>query len=125
MLLAVCTFGCFAQQVVGCWFGSLPLAGAGNFKTPLGHINVAWNLHENCVGVVTSDIQCVLCLTQVAINWCICQDTIPIPGAKNLQQAEGNLGALGWRLTSGEQAALAEVADSVPRGMVQNIFQTK
>ena len=67
----------------------------------------------------------LLCLLQVAINWCICQDTIPIPGAKNLQQAEGNLGALGWRLTSGEQAALAEVADTVPRGMVQNIFQTK
>ena len=62
---------------------------------------------------------------QVAINWCICQDTIPIPGAKNLQQAEGNLGALGWRLSSGEQSALAGAADTVPRGMIQNIFQTK
>lgn len=62
---------------------------------------------------------------QVGINWCMCQDTIPIPGAKNLQQAEGNLGSLGWRLDSGEQAALAEAADMVPRGMIQNIFQTK
>lgn len=62
---------------------------------------------------------------QVAINWCMCQDTIPIPGAKNLQQAEGNLGSLGWHLSSGEQAALAEAADMVPRGMIQNIFQTK
>ena len=53
------------------------------------------------------------------------QDTIPIPGAKSLQQAEGNLGSLGWRLDSGEQAALAEAADMVPRGMIQNIFQTK
>ena len=67
----------------------------------------------------------VFCSAQVAINWCICQDTIPIPGAKNLEQAEGNLGALGWRLSSGEQATLAEVADAVPRGMIQNIFQTK
>ena len=62
---------------------------------------------------------------QVGINWCMCQDTIPIPGAKNLQQAEGNLGSLGWRLDSGEQAALAEAADMVPRSMIQNIFQTK
>ena len=62
---------------------------------------------------------------QVAINWCMCQDTIPIPGAKSVQQAEGNLGAMGWRLSSGEQAALAEAADTVPKGMVQNIFQTK
>lgn len=62
---------------------------------------------------------------QVAINWCMCQDTIPIPGAKNLEQAEGNLGALGWRLSNGEQASLAEVADTLPRGMIQNIFQTK
>lgn len=64
-------------------------------------------------------------VAQVGINWCMCQDTIPIPGAKNLQQAEGNLGSLGWRLDSGEQAALAEAADMVPRGMIQNIFQTK
>lgn len=55
----------------------------------------------------------------------MCQDTIPIPGAKNLEQAEGNLGALGWRLSNGEQASLAEVADTLPRGMIQNIFQTK
>lgn len=39
---------------------------------------------------------------QVAINWCMRQGTVPIPGAKTLQQAEDNLGALGWRLTAGE-----------------------
>ena len=61
---------------------------------------------------------------QVAINWCICQGTIPIPGAKSLTQAEDNLGALGWRLSSGEMAALEEAADAAPRGMIQNIFQT-
>lgn len=62
--------------------------------------------------------------SQVAINWAICKGTVPIPGAKNLQQAKENLGALGWRLSDGEMAALEEAADRVPRKMQQNIFQT-
>ncbi|EFN55619.1 hypothetical protein CHLNCDRAFT_23295 [Chlorella variabilis] len=64
-------------------------------------------------------------LSQVAINWCMCQGTVPIPGAKDLRQATENLGALGWRLSDGEVRALSEAADRVPRVMVQNIFQTK
>lgn len=64
-------------------------------------------------------------MSQVAVNWCICQGTVPIPGAKDLQQAKENLGALGWRLSDGEVRALNEAADRVPRGMVQNIFQTQ
>lgn len=63
-------------------------------------------------------------LSQVAINWAICKGTVPIPGAKNLQQAKENLGALGWRLSDGEIAALERAADRVPRKMQQNIFQT-
>jgi aryl-alcohol dehydrogenase-like predicted oxidoreductase len=51
--------------------------------------------------------------SQVAINWCICKGTLPIPGAKNLQQAEQNAGALGWRLTSDEVAQLDEASDKV------------
>ncbi|KAK9804266.1 hypothetical protein WJX72_004018 [[Myrmecia] bisecta] len=64
-------------------------------------------------------------VAQVAVNWCICQGTVPIPGAKSLAQAKGTLGALGWRLSGGEVAALSEAADALPRSMVQNIFQTK
>ena len=45
-------------------------------------------------------------MSQVAINWCICKGTVPIPGAKSLAQAEENLGALGWRLAASEEAAL-------------------
>lgn len=41
-----------------------------------------------------------------------------------MQQAQGNLGSLGWRLTDGELAALEDTADRVPRAMIQNIFQT-
>ncbi len=43
---------------------------------------------------------------QVALNWVICKGALPIPGAKNAQQAQGNAGALGWRLTEAEVAAL-------------------
>eukprot|EP00887_Chlorella_sp_A99_P007935 scaffold12.g7935.t1 len=60
----------------------------------------------------------------VAINWCICKGTVPIPGAKDLRQAQDNLGALGWRLAAGEVAALEAAADRVPRAMIQNVFAT-
>ncbi|KAK9728393.1 hypothetical protein K7432_001107 [Basidiobolus ranarum] len=37
-------------------------------------------------------------IPQIAINWVICKGAIPIPGAKNLKQAQENCEALGWRL---------------------------
>ncbi|MBN1876934.1 MAG: aldo/keto reductase [Anaerolineae bacterium] len=43
---------------------------------------------------------------QVALNWTICKGTVPIPGAKNARHAIANAGALGWRLTDAEIAAL-------------------
>lgn len=43
---------------------------------------------------------------QVALNWVICKGAVPIPGAKNARHAEQNAGALGWRLTADEVAAL-------------------
>ncbi len=64
-------------------------------------------------------------MSQVAINWCICKGTIPIPGAKTLEQARDNIGALGWHLNSSEIAELDKVAASADKKMVQNIFQTK
>ncbi|MEB3280273.1 MAG: aldo/keto reductase [Lyngbya sp.] len=64
-------------------------------------------------------------LSQVAINWCICKGTIPIPGAKNSEQAKQNIGALGWKLDAGEVEELDKAAASVDKKMVQNIFQTK
>lgn len=64
-------------------------------------------------------------MSQVAINWCICKGAIPIPGAKTLEQATQNLGALGWKLDAGEIAELDRVAASLDKVMVQNIFQTK
>ncbi len=64
-------------------------------------------------------------LSQVAINWCISKGTIPIPGAKSVEQAKENMGALGWQLNSNEIAELDQSAASLDKTMVQNIFQTK
>ena len=47
---------------------------------------------------------------QVALNWVICKGAVPIPGAKNARQAESNAGALGWRLTEDEIAALDDAS---------------
>lgn len=50
---------------------------------------------------------------QVSLNWCIAKGTIPIPGAKNIRQASENCGALGWRLSAEEVAALDSAAAGV------------
>jgi pyridoxine 4-dehydrogenase len=64
-------------------------------------------------------------LSQIAINWCISKGTIPIPGAKSVEQARENIGALGWQLDANEMAALDRAAASSDKKMVQNIFQTQ
>ncbi|MBD6614673.1 aldo/keto reductase [Komarekiella sp. 'clone 1'] len=64
-------------------------------------------------------------MSQVAINWCICKGTIPIPGAKTLEQSRDNIGALGWYLNASEIAELDQAAANADKKMVQNIFQTK
>ncbi|MEO0374926.1 MAG: aldo/keto reductase [Cyanobacteria bacterium P01_A01_bin.17] len=64
-------------------------------------------------------------MAQVALNWCMAKGTIPIPGAKTLEQAQQNIGALGWRLGADAIAELDQAAASVDKAMVQNIFQTR
>ena len=51
--------------------------------------------------------------SQVALNWTIQKGTLPIPGAKSIQQAELNLGALNWKLTDDEMAVLDDMSDRV------------
>lgn len=47
---------------------------------------------------------------QVALNWLIAQgNVIPIPGAKNAEQAQQNAGALGWSLSEADVAQLNEM----------------
>lgn len=50
---------------------------------------------------------------QVALNWVICKGAVPIAGAKNAHQAQLNAGALGWRLTADEVAALDLASDQI------------
>jgi len=63
--------------------------------------------------------------SQVAINWALCKDTVPIPGCRSVQQAKGNLGATGWRLKPDAMDELDRAALKVQKPMIQNIFQTK
>jgi pyridoxine 4-dehydrogenase len=64
-------------------------------------------------------------MAQVSINWCIAKGAMPIPGAKNIQQAQDNLAAQDWLLDAGEIAELDCAAAGIDELMVQNIFQSK
>lgn len=50
---------------------------------------------------------------QVALNWVICKGVVPIPGIKNALHAQGNAGAMGWRLTADEVATLDSASDKI------------
>jgi aryl-alcohol dehydrogenase-like predicted oxidoreductase len=60
---------------------------------------------------------------QVALAWIMAKGAIPIPGAKNRQQAEDNAGALGWRMDGNELDELDAVALSGIRGIPQRFWQ--
>jgi aryl-alcohol dehydrogenase-like predicted oxidoreductase len=50
---------------------------------------------------------------QVALNWTISKGTLPIPGAKNADQALQNAGALGWKLTEEEVERLDSASEQI------------
>jgi len=52
-------------------------------------------------------------VAQVALNWLICKGALPIPGAKNVMQAEQNAGGVGWQMTEDEVAMLDAVTDDI------------
>lgn len=51
-------------------------------------------------------------LAQVSLNWLMTKDSciVPIPGAKNLRQAQENAGAIGWSLTQEEHDQISQAA---------------
>ena len=77
----------------------------------------------NALEVISKDVD--KSQSQVAINWALCKGTVPIPGARTLQQAEENIGAVGWKLSSDMVEELDRCALAVGKPMIQNIFQTK
>lgn len=52
-------------------------------------------------------------LSQVALNWCIGKGSVPIPGPKNARQATDICGALAWKLSDEEMAALDVASEKV------------
>ncbi|RVW82308.1 putative oxidoreductase, chloroplastic [Vitis vinifera] len=89
--------------------------------TPVGNVSdyfsyICW---ANCtsahgyqtlvpVPICVSALDTVAC---VVLNWLICQENVvPIPGAKNAEQAKEFSGALGWRLTDDEINELRSLA---------------
>jgi len=54
--------------------------------------------------------------SSVAINWCVCKGTVPIPGARTREQAEENSRGAGWRLTA-EEVQLLDGLASEDHGM--------
>jgi aryl-alcohol dehydrogenase-like predicted oxidoreductase len=61
--------------------------------------------------------------SQVALAYLIAKGAVPIPGAKNREQAEQNAGALGWRMSDEELAALDAVSLYGKRGISQRVWQ--
>lgn len=60
---------------------------------------------------------------QVALRWLIQKGAVPIPGAKNADQATQNAGALGWTLSVDEMATLDRLALEGTRTLKQRIWQ--
>jgi aryl-alcohol dehydrogenase-like predicted oxidoreductase len=61
--------------------------------------------------------------SQVALAWLMAQGAVPIPGAKNGDQARQNAGALGWNLTAEELDLLNSASLYGTRTVQQRIWQ--
>jgi len=61
--------------------------------------------------------------SQVALRWIMDKGAVPIPGAKNAEQATQNAGALGWTLDPDDAAALDRVALEGTRTIAQRVWQ--
>jgi aryl-alcohol dehydrogenase-like predicted oxidoreductase len=61
--------------------------------------------------------------SQVALNWVMAKGAVPIPGAKNRQQAEENAGALGWSIDEDDVRRLDEASLPGLRTLQSRIWQ--
>jgi aryl-alcohol dehydrogenase-like predicted oxidoreductase len=61
--------------------------------------------------------------SQVALNWIMAKAAVPIPGAKNRDQAEQNAGALGWELDDEDEKALDRVSLPGPSSLQNRFWQ--
>lgn len=82
-----------------------------------GHVMFSFSIPCMCLIISSSWIRlvntCLLCW-QVVLNWLMAQgNVVPIPGAKNAEQAREFGGALGWRLTGEEVDELRSLASDI------------
>lgn len=49
-------------------------------------------------------------MAQIALNWCICHETIPLVGCRSASQAKDSVGCLGWHLSKDDVLKLDTVA---------------
>jgi len=61
--------------------------------------------------------------SQVALNWVMAKGAVPIPGAKNRDQAAENAGALGWHLDEDQVARLDRAALPGIRNLASRVWQ--
>jgi aryl-alcohol dehydrogenase-like predicted oxidoreductase len=50
---------------------------------------------------------------KVALNWLVSKGAVPIPGARNKQQAEENAGGMAWHLSDEEVARLDTISNKI------------
>jgi aryl-alcohol dehydrogenase-like predicted oxidoreductase len=50
---------------------------------------------------------------KVALNWLVYKGAVPIPGARNMVQAQENAGGLGWQLSGEDVSRLDKISDEV------------
>lgn len=60
---------------------------------------------------------------QVVLRWIIQKGAVPIPGAKNAEQATQNAGALDWQLSAGDVATIDALALEGQRTLQQRVWQ--
>lgn len=60
---------------------------------------------------------------QVALNWLMAKGAVPIPGAKNREQALENAGALGWQLDADDMERLDRAALGGLRSLAGRVWQ--
>lgn len=61
--------------------------------------------------------------SQVALRWLVQKGAVPIPGAKNAEQASQNAGALGWELSPTDMAALDAAALEGTNSLANRVWQ--
>jgi pyridoxine 4-dehydrogenase len=71
--------------------------------------------YENLLGVMqqVAEKHNGATLSQVAINWTRAKGTIPIPGARTVNQVSQNYGSLAWNLSKQEETMLDDAAAKV------------